>query len=416
MKIHTAAAAFWSWPLLLFIAVASGCRSTPPVSRSWTAVREVIGDTLIVRTVSGSIWQSPRMLREQLVIGSVDGPEEFVFGRIRGVAGGLEGDVYVFDEQVPALRHYDSLGAYVRTLGGEGGGPGEYGDAGLGLAVRSDGRVIFHDVRHNRLNVYNKDGTPFAHWPTWSAVFTALPMRIDRADHVYLRILAGPYIPRGPWPIGLLHLDARGTVVDTIMPPVMSSEPPQTAGTLLPRKLWDWSPLGAMIVGVSSEYSFDIRIRGQQTLRVQREVRPVPILPEERRDHESRNEWIRHNVGNVPTAMFRIGQFKPAFDALYAADDGRVWIRKHGPGTKDERTSTPPAGSFPRLPWSEPNVFDVFDPEGRYLGEVWAPPNVSLQSIQKDRVWGLRRGAFDEVYIVRYGIEPCASVCANATM
>ena len=65
-----------------------------------------------------------------------------------------------------------------------------------------------------------------------------------------------------------------------------------------------------------------------------------------------------------------------------------------------------------RLPtirdWREPIVFDVFEPDGRYLGQVSAPPGFRTQplpSIRGNTVWAAvsDRGGVPDV--VRFEIE-----------
>jgi hypothetical protein len=121
---------------------------------------------------------------EELSIGVLDGADELMFASIGSMAVDEEGGIYAFDSRVPALRHFDAEGEYIRTLGREGGGPGEYGEwsdmfaqlhqlpgqlselqAFVGaLTVRRDGKIVLADLGNARLNLYEPDGTPAAHW------------------------------------------------------------------------------------------------------------------------------------------------------------------------------------------------------------------------------------------------------------
>lgn len=51
-------------------------------------VVETIGDTTVVRTLSGSVWGMEATLVPEITIGQVDGPEEYLFGIIRFDRGG----------------------------------------------------------------------------------------------------------------------------------------------------------------------------------------------------------------------------------------------------------------------------------------------------------------------------------------
>src|SRR5690606_23723666 len=177
-------------------------------------------------------------------IGALAGLDEYIFGRIDELTPDGSGGVYIFDGQAPALRQYDAEGRYIGTFGGDGAGPGEYRDVALGLAVRSDGRLVMRDPRNNRVNVYNPDGSPSDHWPVASGLFTSDAMVLDTADHLYLKILLERPEPDRPWNIGLLHLDETGEIVDSIPPPSISGEPMDAGGTMLPAKYWARSPQG----------------------------------------------------------------------------------------------------------------------------------------------------------------------------
>ena len=66
--------------------------------------------------------------------------------------------VYVWDGGLTALRQYDSTGTFVRQIGREGGGPGEYGFAN-GIVRLRDGRLALWDPRNTRFTLYDTAGT-----------------------------------------------------------------------------------------------------------------------------------------------------------------------------------------------------------------------------------------------------------------
>ena len=69
-----------------------------------TEERITRGDTTIVRSHGGSVWDSVALV-EELRIGVLQGDEEEMFGNVQVIAPDRHGGVYVFDGAVPALRH-----------------------------------------------------------------------------------------------------------------------------------------------------------------------------------------------------------------------------------------------------------------------------------------------------------------------
>lgn len=389
----------------MVFALATGCSQdrSEAQNSTWRVERDTVGDTVVVRTISGSVWGRPATLVEELAIGTLEGQEELMFGFVQEIAPDPYGGVYVFDAQVPALRYYDASGEYVRTLGGEGSGPGEYRDVALGLALRSDGRVVMRDPRNARLNVYEPDGTPAEHWSVASGLFTSNALTVDTADHMFLKILLEPPERNRPWKIGLLHLDENGELVDTIPDPKIGGESITEEGVFLPQKVWALSRLGDMAVGVNSDYAFEVRRRDGQVIRIEKVHTPVEVHPDERAELEAENEWRRQNYADeLPT----VPTTKPAYRDLYTGERGRIWVHLY---TRAEKVEVVHEQRNPNRPpprsWSEPRVFDVWERDGTYLGVVRVPPRTALSVFRGDSVWGIRRGELDEQYIVRFRID-----------
>jgi len=373
---------------------------------TWTAQRESRGDTIIVRTLSGSVWPAAATMKEELAIGALEGREELMFGNVQEIAVDARGGIYVFDGGAPALRYFDSSGTYLRTVGGKGAGPGEYQDAALGLAVRRDGRLVLRDPNNSRLTLYEPDGTPAHHWPVASGLFTEDAMVLDTADHVYLKVLLSPPERNKPWAIGLLHLDAQGTIVDTIPDPVIADAPSSSGGAFIPGKVWAWSPLGYMVVGVNKAYRFELRPPNRPVLRIERVASPVAVLPEERTELEARNAWRRKYQARFMTAEIPpIPATKPPYSAFLISEEGRVWVQRHVAAERLAEGDTGTSSRPPSPSWIEPSVYDVFEPDGTYLGEVRVPKGTTLAIVRGDLAWGTRQGDAGETYVVRLRME-----------
>ena len=102
-------------------------------------VTETIGDTTVVRTLSGSVWGTEATLVPEVSIGELDGPEEYLFGWIFSIAVDDDHNVYVFDYQAQHVGVFDAEGNHVETLGRKGEGPGEF-DRAESIAMLPDGR------------------------------------------------------------------------------------------------------------------------------------------------------------------------------------------------------------------------------------------------------------------------------------
>lgn len=408
---------------LIIAACSSGGRGGE--GGSWEAVYDSIGDTLIVRTVSGSVWRDTAQLVPEVTIGMFDGPEEYIFGQVVSLAHGADGTIYVMDRQVPALRVYNADGTYRATFGREGGGPGEYQRPDGGMNVLSDGRIVLRDPGNARIQVYSPQGEDLDTWRIRGGFNTSRRMIVDTLDRAYTIILLDPEADVRDWEVGLVQVLPDGSPGDTLRQPDTGYEPPRIEARLetedgvnanissppfSPDEETTLTRYGYWIHGISTDYAFTL-LKPEGPIRIERDYEPVPVAPGERAEEEAftiRN--MRNTDPNWRWTGEPIPDTKPPYTAFYGGEDGTVWVRVSQPGVRREDSSYDPTDPD-ALPdeWHEPVVFDVFEEDGRYLGAVRAPEGFQARWVQplftKDWVLAITRDEFDVQYVVRYRVE-----------
>lgn len=80
---------------LAFAACAGGEGSR--VDDEWQAVVDTLGDTVVVRTVSGSVWGDTAIVEAEVSIGMLEGPDEYLIGNPRSIAVNSAGSIYLLD-------------------------------------------------------------------------------------------------------------------------------------------------------------------------------------------------------------------------------------------------------------------------------------------------------------------------------
>ena len=99
-----------------------------------------------------------------------------------------------------------------------------------------------------------------------------------------------------------------------------------------------------------------------------------------------------------------IPSVKPAYRDFYVGDHGRVWVHRYVEATKREVPPRSLGDKRPLLTWREPTTFDVFEPDGTFLGTVVVPVATSIRVWSGKRMWGVQTGDEGE-QLVRWRIE-----------
>ena len=75
--------------------------------------------------------------------------------------------------------------------------------------------------------------------------------------------------------------------------------------------------------------------------------------------------------------------YKPAFQHFIPDHDGRIWVVRQGPGQRLEGGIQEPddwRDYFWNPAWEDTYLLDVFDAQGRYLGDVELPPGLQFST------------------------------------
>lgn len=388
----------------------------------WVANADTLGDTVIVHTVSGSVWRDTAELIPELSIGGLEGADEYLIGDPTAVAVAVDGTILVLDAQVPVVRAYAPDGTFLRDIGRDGNGPGEY-DGPDGLAILPDGRVLVRDPGNARISVFDLDGALLEEWRHPGGFNTDRRFYVDDSGSSYASILLNPGVAPWEWRFGLQRHDRSGTIVDTLAAPTWDYEPAQVTASregsssvravpFTAEVAWTFSPRGYFIGGLSTDYRIDLfRVDGG-VLRIERERALVPVLAAEA-DERRRGitEGLQRQYGAWRWNGPSVPDTKPPFKQLFTSAEGDVWVvlSTEGRATMSSAEAEAAFRQDGRTPmrFLEPVELDVFDPDGRYLGAVRPPPSFRSEPepiVRGDRVWSVTRDELDVASVTRFRI------------
>lgn len=402
---------------------ACGARSdSGNAAAPWRTVFDSTGDTIVARTTGDVAEGFERRLVLEQRIGEAEGSDTVTFGRIQYLAVTSDDRIFAFDEQGPSLKLFDSTGKLFRFVGRKGAGPGEFEQVS-GMGALPNGSLALWDASHSRVNVYDAAGDFVTQWRVpITGFFTYNGLFTDRESSVLLTLPLSGLSVFGE--SGYVRFSDTGTIRDTIRIPRWIDSTPQLLGTnssgqvrvsmalpFAPTIQESWSPIGALVSGPGAPYIVYVTRRARRPLKIERESAPVLTLPEERAQTRARLTWnMRMSLPDWAWPGADIPATKPPYRGLRTSEDGRIWVYLHTVAEKaeDADVAVPVAGRPPPPPqhYREPNVFDVFEPDGEYLGRVRPDPRVEVMRIRGNRVWGVLTDSLGVAYVARWRVDP----------
>lgn len=364
-------------------------------------VRDSAGITIVENPVEApERWTLPA--EPALEVGVVEGEEAYQLSGVVGAVWSARDELVVANGDTDELRFYDASGRHLRTVGGEGEGPGEF-SALYSLHRRGDS-LVAHDARKWRFSIFGSDGEL---------------IDMTAAGDLYIGLLGDGSLvsyafPRGEEPSRGSYMRTEGRLVrhageasDTIARWAMDeawldpelpgrSEPVFARGTRI-------RVTGDRILIADNE-SYEIRVLGpdDDVRRLIRRRGAVRSLSEE--DHRRFIQARAEAFADDPRAEFFLRTFRsqpvretmPAFGRSGLVDDRLPWLLVD----PDGRIWVLDYLAFPE----ETPTWSVYDPDGRLVGELRTPVGLALLYAGEDRVVGLRRDELGVDHVAVYDL------------
>jgi hypothetical protein len=354
---------------VLLLVTALAC-SKPGRQGSWSGTTDTTASgTVVVRNTGRGVWDSASAWRlvEEMRISSADdsGPGTLSNPRVLEVDGA--GRIYVIENQPMELRVYGPDGRYLRTLMRTGSGPGEVQQA-IGLAWDPSGHLWVVDQQNARYTVFDTVGARLAeHRRPVSGFFTWQWAGVITGTGEVIEITGAPRASE--FRQVAVRLDSTLTATDTVQLPYWKGPAFEIrregmhasySVPFAPSLLWHLDGRGSIWSSITDRYRIvQQTLKGDTVRIVEREVGPVPVTAAEKDSGIARLRSFVQQGGVVDRS--KIPDAKPPLTQFWLDDRGYLWTRRSRP---ENASGT---------------LFDVFDPEGRYLGEVLAP--LSLQTV-----------------------------------
>ncbi len=390
--------------LLLSAAVSAalagcGARETSAAAR-WNGTMDTLASgRILVSNPATGMWDEATAWRvvEELRIGTLDDVGPDMFGSIDDLEVDAWGRFWVFEGQAQELRVFDRDGAHVRTIGRKGGGPGEFARV-IGISWAPDGNLWTVDPSNARISIIDTAGTYVgSHGTVGGWMIVPWPGGVDAEGRFWN---FAPDISSSDPSIVMIAYDDDLNPVDTVPVPEYPGEREvfelrnesshiMTGVPFTPSLEWRFDPRGYMWFMLTGEYSItQLSLEGDTLRTISREFEPLPVT---RADIDSAMvglEWFIRYGGKVDAS--RIPGTKPATEEFLFDDEGNIWVL---PVT---------------VPAEEGRVVDIFDPEGRYMGRIQLPFQLSTNPppvFRDGYVYAVTEDELEVPYVVRARIE-----------
>ena len=380
-----------------FIALVTACGADSRPELARPEIDTLPSGVVTVHNTGPAGWPDTsgwKLVETGRLVASDSGEEAIV--NPAGIAVDPAGRLYVEDRAPPGIKVFDRSGAYIRTIGREGDGPGEYRSPIMAI---HDAHLIVQDPNLARLTVFDTSGALLRSWPSACCHYRSIA--VDGEGRI---MVAAPSETKPEYSAAFLRFTVDGRAIDTVWVPKGGEdrfwEVEIRGGRMrmgipyTPRDLEAFTPDGMLAHAWSADYRYAIIRPPHDTVRIVSKAWTPVERPESQRRAQF-DEIVKHQTKQLGAeAVARHFHFEdiPATASAMSGLDidpaGYTWVSAFTGDTLHY-------------------AYDVFDPEGVFLGRVPVPwgADVYVQWRGADELVTL--GETEEGYpeIVRYRIE-----------
>ena len=402
--------------LVIGLSACTASREGPAIAK-----RDSVGVQIIESFKSewrpGEEWQIDSL--PQLSIGVDQGADEYQFSRIHAATRLRDGTIVVTNSASRQVRFYDSTGRFRRASGGPGAGPGDFGSSLMKVFQVATGELWISDDARSRVNVLSPDGEFIKTIRLAPPVSTPrVGVRESMADGTLIAsgLTSDGTTTRGrpnqvigsEW--AYLRYDATGRYLGPSL--TLPGQPrfwheflgtPNTIAVPLTQGAFLTAKRDMLVVYRGTPNELEERSPTGQLLRIVRWQGPAP--------RSVSSIWERYKIASLESftplgrteyktlyeSTIPLPSHVPTTEGLLSDDQGNTWARRY------------------RLPWEVNKVWDVFSPEGIWLGPVTTPPNLSVMQIGDDFILGVHHDDFGVERVQLHALIKVYSAPSRAT-
>jgi hypothetical protein len=368
-----------------------GCQAPAPEA-------QVVLEAPIFVTAAGDTV----LLREELRIGQLDGPDAYTFAMIIWSLQTADGGVILYDLEGDngdngRIRQFDATGRFVRYIGGPGEGPGEYSSFPMGTTL-ADGSLLIADQRLARITRYDTAGRVMMELAGPGLMVEPIG---GTDGGWYAGVVAG-HPPDKPRRVEYVKYDSLGTLVARFPAPDFYHDGPSGGSGAVdyPTSVVAILPDGRMVSARNDSLMLVVSGGVEGEVRVAAPHRPVAYLAEESDARAAMFRAAGRRAGGDGSAV-QIPEFKKVFSYVITDQAGRILVRLRTQGYKVE----PDVPLRPnQTPWREPFEVEVFDSTLAHRGRLIAPRSATWRgaSFAEGAVWLVHEGEAGELYLVKW--------------
>jgi hypothetical protein len=405
--------------MVAVLVLAASCTPSSDASPPTSEVVDSAGVRIV--TSSAPAWDSATAWSVDptptLSIGVMEGEDAYMLFRVSSAARLSDGSVAIANGGTREVRIYGADGRHMRTIGREGDGPGEFRSVSQVLASSGDTLVVWDGTAY-RISRFDRDGTLVADqpvdrgklMPTFQMPLVRLSVRLLRNGELLgdLNYMGNSGAASDPAPgtyfrpqVAVVRAAADLSRWDTIaMHAGMEHALFKTSGPMgaLPMM----PPYQRVAVVTSGDRTSRICAGDQSQAEIscfapdgtrtsmRWSATPPPVSPDEIDQwREERITMLASSGEGVDSREMvmsaPVPETREPYDRIFLDLPGNLWV-EHAPPLLERE------GPRPALEMS------VFDPEGRWLGDLTLPPMTPLE-IGDDYVIGVQRDEADVEYV-----------------
>jgi hypothetical protein len=368
-------------------------------AREWTGSVQDSAGIQVVHNPEQGLWcpGDEWTFTEDLTIGDGEGDPTYEFGKITDIKVSPDGLIFVFDQMASEIRVFDQQGRDVETIGGRGQGPGEFSGSATNMFFMNDGLLAVPDLGNQRIGWMSLEGELLGSVPASYA--SGFPVRWDsdgRGSVVVQRRAMGfnedPDLAAGD---PLVRIGRDGSAETIVVLPKAETVWMEGAAPrfryFATEPSWDLGTSGTLRTAMTQDYRIEWRGTDGSVQRII--TKPSPKRSVTEQDKDVFRGLLRDaltRLGASPASVDRqidnlsFGPTFPAFNRIMEGPEATTLVQQIADLSDLERLDISEEMSR-RL--GSPS-WDVFDPEGRFLGTINLPTRFTPIVWQPDAVYG----------------------------